>query len=326
MQYYVGVDGGGTKTAICAASPDSAEICSAVTDSASWREYGVDSVIRNIKDVIGSLPFSGSGRIAGLVTGLPCFGESAEGDRELERAVHDAFPGVPVYVTNDVEVGWAGSLGLQPGINVVAGTGAIAFGKDESGKIARSGGWSEFFGDEGSCYWMGRKVMELFSKQSDLRIPRDALYTIVRGELGLSSDFGFIDLMHGEFITNRDKVAELQLLAKQAAMAGSPSATALYSQAARELCLLVTAIRDQLDFTVRPFLVSYSGGLFKTGELVLAQFSSGVEDAGGKLVTPKHEPVCGALLLAYKEFCPEGLPRLHERMSATMNTGGSPCQ
>jgi len=326
LQYYVGVDGGGTKTAICAASPDSSEVYSAITDSASWREYGIETVVRNIRDVISSLPFNGSGRIAGVVTGLPYFGESADGDRELERAVHEAFPGVPVYVTNDVEVGWAGSLELNPGINVVAGTGAIAFGKDESGKIARSGGWSEFFGDEGSCYWMGRKVMEFFSKQSDLRMPRDELYTIVRGELGLSSDFDFIDLMHGEFITNRDRVAELQLLAKKAALAGSPSAIGLYSQAAGELCMLVTAIRDKLDFTVRPFLVSYSGGLFKTGELVLAQFSRGVEDAGGKLTLPKHEPVCGALLLAYKEFYPDGLPGLHRRMSAIDNAGGSLCQ
>jgi len=326
LQYYVGVDGGGTKTAICASSPDSPELFSVITDSASWREYGIETVVRNIRNVIGSLPIGGKGSIAGIVTGLPYFGESEDGDRELKRAVHEAFPGVPVYLTNDVEVGWAGSLGLKPGINVVAGTGAIAFGKDESGKIARSGGWSEFFGDEGSCYWMGRKVMEIFSKQSDLRMPRDHLYTIVREELGLTSDFGFIDLMHGEFITNRDRVAELQLLAKRAALAGSPSAIALYYQAAGELCLLVTAIREQLNFTERPFLVSYSGGLFKTGELVLAQFSRGVSNAGGKLASPKHEPVCGALLLAYKQFCPDCLPGLHRRMAAHTITGGLPCQ
>ena len=311
MQYYVGVDGGGTKTAICAASPDSPELFSVITDSASWREYGIGPVVRNIRDVICSLPIGGIDNIGGIATGLPYYGESKEGDRGLRNAVHDAFPGVPVYLTNDVEVGWAGSLGLAPGINVVAGTGAIAFGKDENGTTARSGGWSEFFGDEGSCYWMGRKVMELFSKQSDMRMPRDELYDTVRGELGLKSDFYFIDLMHGEFITNRDRVAELQLLAKKAALTGSPSAIALYSSAAEELCLLVTAINEKLSFSKRPFLVSYSGGLFKTGELVLPQFTKGVEEAGGKLAAPKHEPVYGALLLAFEQFCPDWLPRLH---------------
>jgi len=311
LQYYVGVDGGGTKTAICAASPDSPVLLSAITDSASWREYGVNNVIRNIKDVIDSLPLDSNGHLAGIATGLPYYGESEDGDRELSRAIHEAFPNIPVYLTNDVEVGWAGSLGLKPGINVVAGTGAIAFGKDESGKTARSGGWSEFFGDEGSCYWMGRKVMELFSKQSDLRMPRDELYTTVRDELSLENDFGFIDLMHGEFISNRDRVAELQLLAKKAALSGSPSAVSLYGHAANELCLLVTAIRDQLAFSERPFLVSYSGGLFKTGELILPGFQKGVKEAGGRLAAPDHEPVLGALLLAFQQFCPEGLPWLH---------------
>ena len=314
MQYYVGVDGGGTKTAICMAARDSSKIFSATTDSASWREYGIQTVVENIKEVVGSFPIGDEDYIAGIAMGLPCFGESEDGDRELKRVVCEIFAGIPLYLTNDVEVGWAGSLGLAPGINVVAGTGAIAFGRDEGEKTARSGGWSEFFGDEGSCYWMGRKVMELFSKQSDGRMRKDALYTTVRGELGLKSDLSFIDLMHGEYITNREKVASLQLLAEKAALLGSPSAKALYCKAADELCLLVAAIRDKLDFSQWPFWVSYSGGLFKAGELVLPRFSKGIENAGGKLSTPKFEPAYGALLTAFRQFCPDGLSDLHKRI------------
>ena len=315
MQYYIGVDGGGSKTAICAASGDSSEFYSEVTEGASWREHGIEVVIRSIKSVIESFPFYGEGDIAGIAMGLPCYGESESGDLKLEKAVREAFTGIPTYLTNDVEVGWAGSLGLAPGVNVVAGTGAIAFGRNESGKTARSGGWSEFFGDEGSCYWMGRKVMELFSKQSDMRMPRDELYTIVRSELGLKNDFDFIDLMYREFITSREKVAGLQFLAKKAALEGSQSVISLYDHAADELCLLVVAIREQLQFSESPFLVSYSGGLFKTGELVLHRFSNGVEEAGGLLTTPKYEPVQGALLLAFDKNNPDGLPGLHKRIS-----------
>ncbi|MCL2828658.1 MAG: ATPase [Oscillospiraceae bacterium] len=312
MQYYIGVDGGGTKTAICAAAQDASTLFSAITGSASWREYGIEPVVRNIKEVIGSFPLEGEGQIAGIAMGLPCYGESEEGDRDLEKAVREAFPNTPLYLTNDVEVGWAGSLGLASGVNVVAGTGAIAFGKDEKGKTARSGGWSEFFGDEGSCYWMGRKVMELFSKQSDGRMPQDVLYTTVRSELGLRSDLGFIDLMHDNYIINRDKVASLQLLANKAALAGSPSAKSLYCDAADELILLVKAICDRLHFTKRPFLVSYSGGLFKAGDLVLDRFSKGVAETGGSLYAPQFEPMHGALLLAFEQFCPSGLPDLRK--------------
>jgi len=314
MKYYVGVDGGGTKTAICAASADSSEIMSEVTGSASWREYGVDYVIERIRMVISDFPLGQDGEIAGITMGLPCFGESEIGDKELKKVILELFPNVPVYVTNDVEAGWAGSLGLNPGVNVVAGTGSIAYGKDEAGTTARSGGWSEFFGDEGSCYWIGRETIGLFSKQADGRIAKDELYSIVRDEFKISNDFEIVDLMHNEYMNNRDKVATLQLLAKEAALAGSKCAKGLYIKATEELHLLITATRDRLNFIQKPFLVSYSGGLFKTGELVLPHFISGVEAAGGKPVTPMFEPMYGALLLAFQQNHPEGLTKLKDRL------------
>jgi len=264
--------------------------------------------------VINAFPFVKEGSVAGIAMGLPCFGESEDGDKELEKAIKVAFPGIPLYITNDVEVGWAGSLSLAPGVNVVAGTGAIAFGKNESGETARSGGWSEFFGDEGSCYWVGRKVMQLFSKQADGRAPKDALYTTVRDELELKNDFEFIDLVHRDYMTNRDKVAALQILAQNAAIAGSQCVKELYKEAAEELCSLVKAIRDRLHFKQYPFLVSYSGGLYKTEELVLPHFFAGIEAVGGKPVTPKFEPMYGALLLAFEQNHPEGLPKLIKRL------------
>ena len=314
MQYYIGIDGGATKTAIAAASQDASGFSCAKTGSASWREYGIETVVADIKQVICTLPFHRADSIAGIAMGLPCYGESTDGDIALEQAFHSAFPDIPLYFANDVEVGWAGSLGLSPGVNVVAGTGAIAFGKNQGGKAARSGGWSEFFGDEGSCYWLGRRVMELFSKQSDGRMERDALYEIVRNALALKNDFDFIELMHGAYITQRDKVASLQFLGEEAALAGSQSAKALYAEAAEELCLLVRAIRDRLAFEEEPFLVSYSGGLFQAGDLILPQFTAGVEAMGGKLTPPQFQPAEGALLLAFSAFNKARLPQLHKRL------------
>lgn len=314
MRYYIGVDGGGTKTAIAAAGQDGSALAFAKTGSASWREYGIATVVESIKQAIETLPFGEADSIAGIALGLPCYGESAEGDQELEQALLAAFPDIPLYFTNDVEVGWAGSLGLLPGVNVVAGTGSIAFGKNQGGKAARSGGWSEFFGDEGSCYWLGRRVMELFSKQSDGRMERDPLYETVRSALALTDDFDFIDLMHAEYIPQRDKVASLQLMGMQAARAGSESAKALYTEAAAELCLLVQAIRDRITPESDPFLVSYTGGLFQAGDLILPEFIKGIEALGGKVTSPKFGPAEGALLLAFSKFHPDGLPELQERL------------
>ena len=310
MHYYIGIDGGATKTAFCAASIESPELRYIETSGSSWREKGITEVAQMLRKTVADFMGKDKKNIDGIAIGLPCYGESIEGDRHLKQAINDAFPSVPVYLTNDVEVAWAGSMALTPGINVISGTGAIAFGKDIHGKTARSGGWCEFFSDEGSCYWVGRKVMELYSKQSDGRMPRDELYTIVNREFNLENDFSFIDLMYSEYIHNRKQVASLQLLAKKAAIAGSPSAKALYGEAVKELLLLVTAIRNQLDFNGKPWAVSYSGGLFKAGELVLPQFFREIENAGGKVSQPRFTPVEGAVLLGFDHFNPGALNQI----------------
>ena len=311
MSYYIGIDGGGTKTAICAADVDSSDLRYTGTSGSSWRDHGVTKVAQSLRESVLGLIGRDFSNVAGIAMGLPCHGESADGDRALEVAINESFNGIPIYFTNDVEVGWAGSLALEPGINVVAGTGSIAFGKDEDGNTARSGGWSEFFGDEGSCYWVGRKVMELFSKQSDGRRPKDELYWTVRREFGLKDDFNFIDLAY-KYSAYRDQVASLQFLAEKAAVAGSPSAIALYGEAAQELVLLVRAVRGKMDFGETPWTVSYSGGLFKAKELVLPRFSKEIEADGGVLREPLFEPVHGAVLLAFQHFFPEGLPQIQK--------------
>jgi len=145
-------------------------------------------------------------------------------------------------------------------------------------------------------------------------MPKDALYEIVRGELKLDNDFNFIDLVHDEYAANRKQVASLQLLAMKAAQAGSPSAKLLYKEAVDELLLLVNGIRLQLDFGANPWIVSYTGGLFKAEELVLSRFGGAIEKEGGKLSPPRFEPVEGAVLLAFQKFMPEELTQIQKIM------------
>ena len=69
---------------------------------------------------------------------------------------------------------------LTNSINILAGTGSMAISRNEEGQIIRCGGWSEFFSDEGSCYWLGIKALELFSKQADGRAEKSHLYKLIK--------------------------------------------------------------------------------------------------------------------------------------------------
>lgn len=305
MNYYIGIDGGGTKTAYVVMDDENNVVVSITTKGCSYKESSIDSVISTMEcNIHKCIQQAGISKllIKGIAIGLPCYGESSKEDSQIYSKIENMLSEIPFYLTNDVEVGWAGSLNTKDGINVVAGTGSIAFGK-YNGKTARSGGWSTYFGDEGSCYWIGRKTMELFSKQADGRVLRGPLYSIIMEKFALDNDMDFIDVMEQEYVPHRDKVASLQKLLLLSAKEGDQSALDLYKEAAKELFLLVDGVKKQLNMPEK-ITVSYSGGLFHAKEFVLPQFEELVRTIGGRLVEPELNPVEGAVLLAkqvYKE-------------------------
>ena len=300
VSYVLGVDGGGTKTSFELTDRQGASLVFHTDSGISYRQHGLNKVLETLlrgRNICARQSDVSLRDITHVCIGLPCWGESPQGDMTISGMIEQAFSPAKVRVVNDTEAAWAGSLSLQPGINVVSGTGSIAYGRDRTGRSARCGGWSEAFGDEGSCFWAGIKTMELFSKQSDGRLPRSALYDIVRRAFSLKDDMDFIDIMHREYIPFRDKTAQLQILLDEAASAGDRSAAGVYRAAAGELALLVKGARNGLAL-FSPFPVSYSGGMFKAGNLILPHFRQLVKELGGALREPEHPPVHGAVLLA----------------------------
>lgn len=305
MNWFVGVDGGGTKTDFAISGADGVPAATARRSGCSYQTIGIEAVVSLISDGVGeclSTVNAGLGDCAGVSLGIPCYGEDPEGDRKLRVALAAALAPAPIYLTNDVEIGWAGSLECREGIHIVAGTGSIAFGRGRDKQTARCGGWTEFFGDEGSCYWVGREAMSLFSKEADGRAPRGALYEVVRRELDITEDFRFVDAVLRSWAPYREKTAQFQTYALQAAREGDGAAIALYEAAARELALMIKTLKGKLDLPGESVSVSYSGGLFQAGELILGPLREQIKTMGCTLQEPCHSAVEGALILAIEQF------------------------
>ncbi len=308
MKYYIGIDGGGTKTSLAIGDERGKIFLQKKYDGCSYQEIGVEAVIELLfKAVTESLNLLkiDKGMCAGCCIGLPCYGENGQKDRVIVSEIKKVLSPIPVYVVNDGIVGWAGSLECQAGIHLVAGTGSIAIGCDQNGMFARCGGWNEHFGDEGSCYWIGRKLMELFTKEADGRIPKGPLYTIVRKTYQIEQDFEFIEIMIQKVLPYRKRVSELQMLALEAANQGDQEVIVLYQQAAKELALLVSGVRRKLSWETGKIPVSYFGGLFYAEQYVLPVLEEELKRQDCVLSRPKHTATEGALLLAVHKFWKE---------------------
>jgi N-acetylglucosamine kinase-like BadF-type ATPase len=305
VRTYLGVDGGGSKTAFLLIDELGRVLASHTEGPAYYLEIGWDELRSMLARGIGATLDSVSLSPASLdfsFIGLPAYGEDSQILAQL-----DAAPAPPLLpgryrCGNDAACGWAGALACEDGINVVAGTGSIGYGEYQ-GRAARAGGWGELFSDEGSAHWIAREGLSLFSRMSDGRAQRGPWYDLVRRHFGLTSDLDLCAAIYGDGRSGRSHVAGLAPLVAQAAAAGDAQSVALFHRAAGELARIVDAVYDQLDIPADAHVtVSYSGGLFNERELLLEPFLAGLsKDARRyRVAPPRLPPAVGAALYAAK--------------------------
>jgi N-acetylglucosamine kinase-like BadF-type ATPase len=304
MTFFLGVDGGGTKTRF-ALTEGRKLIAEATLGTTYHPDVGIDGVrtvlAQGISRVLGDAGIE-SARLEHAFFGLPAHGEDSALTPALDALPrpllgHDRFT-----VDNDMVCGWAGSLGAEDGINIVAGTGSIGYGQRRS-RAARAGGWGEAFSDEGSAYWIAMQGLNAFSRMSDGRLPVGPLHALLSQELELRTDLDLCAHVYGNGAKSRGELAQLSPLVTRAAMLGDLAAAAIFRQAGLELARIADALRRKLAFEpAETVKLSYSGGAFAAGEVLLAPFRESLAEASTsfELCRPLYEPHIGAALYAAK--------------------------
>jgi N-acetylglucosamine kinase-like BadF-type ATPase len=300
---FLGVDGGGTKTHFVLVDRDGNLVASHEGPTSYHLEIGMDGLRRvlagGLAALFGQAGIDGSA-IAHAFFGLPAYGEDS-----VAQALLDALPepllGHRRYrCGNDMVCAWAGSLGGEDGINIVAGTGSIGYG-ERRGRSARAGGWGEVFGDEGSAYWIAVQGLNVFTRMSDGRLPRGLLHAAFRDSLGLSADLDVCAKVMNAH--DRGSIAAMSQLVTRAAHDGDILAIRIFDDAARELAAVVEAVRHALEFEPDEGVPwSYSGGVFNAGALILDPLQRHLEGKSRsyRLQTPIVTPSLGAAIYAAK--------------------------
>jgi N-acetylglucosamine kinase-like BadF-type ATPase len=273
MRTYLGVDGGGSKTLFLLIDETGKVLAAHAEGTAYYPEIGLEALKKLLARGIGQILRQSSLAISDLsfaFLGLPAYGEDSALLATLDNAPASVLPTGRYRCGNDMVCGWAGALAGAEGISIVAGTGSIAYG-EYAGRAARAGGWGELFSDEGSAYWMAREGLRLFSRMSDGRVTRGALYELVRRHFVLQHDLDLCAAIYGKRLAQRSQFAQLAQLVVEAARAGDAAACALFVEAAAELAETVDAVRSQLRVLPEVRLpVSCLGGMFESGDLLRA--------------------------------------------------------
>ena len=293
-EIYLGVDGGGTKTAflldVDGKRFESKQIT--IHPKQVTKQQFFEIMKLGVGDVCKEAGINPE-EILYTFVAAPGYGQYPDTEAYIDEGIREAIGSDRFTVANDCVNGWAGSLNAKPGINLVLGTGQIGYGVDEEGNSMRSGGWGPLLGDEASGYYIGLKLLNHFTKMSDGRSDKTILYDIIREKLDLTEDMEIIDKAEK---MKRDEIASLSRIFTEALDKEDPYCKKLLEEIAKEAAAVIDSIIKGLNFK-EEVKVSYSGGVFNLGDRLINKIEENSKNKI-KIEKPYTDPSEGALILA----------------------------
>jgi N-acetylglucosamine kinase-like BadF-type ATPase len=308
VAYYLGIDGGGSKTA-CAIGDERSVLTTSIAgpsnitrvDEARARE-SLHQVIREACD---------KAKIDPSQIDCACIGVAGAGRQEVAGVVRKIVAeliGGEIEVVGDMAIAMEAALGAAPGVIVIAGTGSIAYGRNEQGTTARAGGWGFAISDEGSAHWIGRTAVAAVLRDIDQTIESQLAKTATES----SSLFRELKPLWNlrtleEFVRTANSSPDFAALLPaiiSTADAGDQLAQHVIEQAAVELSQLASIVIRRLfaesGASSTLMRLAMVGGVFRHSTRVRQRFSDEVRkfDPRVQVIQEIVEPVAGALQMA----------------------------
>ncbi len=299
MPLYLGIDVGGTKTE--SAVSNGAELLGQATcASGKVSRVGEEEARGNLRRAI--LKSCEAARVSPQAINHVCIGMAgasvAGATSWAEKVIHELVPG-DVKVIGDHIIAHRAAFGDMPGVLVIAGTGSIAYGRNEKGETARAGGWGPAVSDEGSAFWIGREAVSAALRLYDMA-KSNGLFSTVAQCWKVSSPEEVVRMANADPGAH---FAELAAAIAAAAETGDTTAQMIITRAGKELAALAGAVITRLwhaDATVR---VAMAGGVLQGSSVIRRAFQDAIQSGypNAALSLAYVRPVLGALAFAAQQ-------------------------
>lgn len=304
-KYFLGIDGGGTKTHAIVADA----FCRVIGEGAS----GASNPLRaGLRDAISHIECAVAEAAAAARVDLEQITSACAAIAGVNHPIHyhtmkDALGHAlaldNLHLVTDARAALEGALDGRPGVVIIAGTGSIAMGVNADGEQARSGGWGPTFGDEGSGYDIARRALRAIASSFDGRSRLTVLSERFCQRLGIASTEDLPGVIYNSD-SEPVEIASLAELVAEAAREGDEVACEILQEAGRELAGLAASVIERLGMQSKEFRVACVGSVFKSGEVVWSALRQAISSAaqGAEVGPPLFPPTIGAVKLA-QERC-----------------------
>jgi N-acetylglucosamine kinase-like BadF-type ATPase len=261
MNYFLGFDGGGTKTECVLVDSDGHVLAQALGGPSNPLRTGYAKAwfaLSAVADAVLAKQHIKATDIRGICAGLGGSGRPRAA-RRVASFFERAFPQAVVQVTTDIEIALEAAVGAGEGIVLIAGTGSVACGRNAAGQTARAGGWGPWIGDEGSAFDIGRRAVRAVTRARDGLGPPTQLADRVLGPVECPNWDALIE----RIAKNPDEVfPRIFPLVVEVADGGDAPAREILLEAAVALSELARAVIEALGLGNRTFLLAKAGGAF----------------------------------------------------------------
>jgi N-acetylglucosamine kinase-like BadF-type ATPase len=259
--YFLGFDGGGTKTECVLADSQGRIVGRSVGGPSNPLRAGYTRAwfaLSEAADAVLSRQKLSAGHIRGICAGLGGAGRAGV-VRRTTTFFERSYPNAKVRVTTDLEIALEAAFGSAEGMILLAGTGSAAFGRAENGRTARAGGRGPWFSDEGSAFDIGRRAFKAVLEAEEARGPETALSKRIL-KWHQSRDW---DLLVDHIAKNPDDVFPKTFpLVAELAERGDEVSREILSSAAVSLARLAASVVDQLGWHNREIPIAKVGGVY----------------------------------------------------------------
>lgn len=307
--YFLGVDGGGSKTNAVLSDLNGSVLRMAKAGACNAAVLSREQVARRLRELLAELlRDEDTAAVRGATLGLAGVGRQEE--RDKVRGIVSDLGLRDANMLSDAELLYYAMHGDEVGILVAAGTGSVCVIRRPSGEFQQLGGWGYLLGDEGSGYDLGRRAIRQALVEAERgaeaslltrrlleffggRHPRDLISQVYRAE------------------NPQNFVAGCAALTCDLALEGEPNARKLVETTARQLLDVARRASKRLE-SAPPYRLGLAGSLLSQASPVTASFERLAKAAefDVEYVRPSLEAAAAGVLHAVQaagERAPESL-------------------
>ncbi len=269
MVYYLGIDGGGTRTTAAVSDESGKVIYKSIGKTINFYSVGMEKARENLAEIIADV-YGNIGNITFKCAFVGCSALDGEADEELTEALCGGIiKSEKTAMNSDAHVALFSSDFDVPRCVVICGTGSMILGLDCENNIIVKGGWGHIIGDGGSGYSIAVNALAEAVNLFDENKTDEPLVKCAQEFFKVENLRGIIDSVYSDE-TTKDVLAEFAKSVSAECEKGDNRCIEILSAECDKLLRTVCSLLDEMKECE---VVLLYGGVFKNNRIFNEMFT-----------------------------------------------------